>query len=408
MVKPLTSPAATRAGLISWPAAGALILLALSLRLIFPSLSVLLPDIMLSAGLSGATAGYITAVPMFCLGLFAPMASICIRHFGIERTLALALFFLAVGTAARGVLGLGGLFCGTLLAGGCIAICNVLLPVLVKRDFAAQAALITGLYVTAMNLGSAAAAGMTIPLMQAWNVEWPTALSLWAVPTALIALIWLPYLKNRDKIIVRSHPLISIWRDRLAWHVTIYMGLQSSMAYVVLGWMAPILRSRGLDPTTAGIVTSTCIIANLIGNLFAPILIRRAPDQRVLSMVLALGCGVSLIFLLFATPRWIWPLSVFIGFTQGATFATALTIIVLRSPNTETATLLSGMAQAAGYTIGAVTPLLVGLIYHWSGSFSSVSWLLAIVTLGTSTAGWLAGQNKYVIVSSLKTERLEN
>src|SRR5690606_29547195 len=101
-------------------------------------------------------------------------------------------------------------------------------------------------------------------------------------------------------------------------------------------------------------------------------------------------------------------LSMIIGFTQGATFAPALTIIVLRSPTTETATLLSGMAQTAGYTIGALTPLLVGLIHHWSGSFSPVSWLLAIVALGASLAGWLAGQNRYVIVPGLNPDRVEN
>ena len=44
-----------------------------------------------------------------------------------------------------------------------------------------------------------------------------------------------------------------MWRDPLAWKVTLFMGLQSALAYCVFGWLAPILRERGLDGITAGL-----------------------------------------------------------------------------------------------------------------------------------------------------------
>lgn len=387
--------------LISWPALSALLLLALNVRLIFPSLSVLLPEIIETADISAATAGYITTLPMLCLGLFGPVASICARRFGIERTLVIALTVLTAGTATRGMSGLSGLFIGTLLAGASIAVCNVLLPVLVKRDFASHAALITGLYVTAMNLGSAAAAGMTVPLVQSWDASWSTGLSVWAIPPAVALIVWLPRLKHKRQLRTQSSRSTNIVKSPLAWHVTVYMGLQSTMAFIVLGWMAPILHSRGLDPTAAGMVASACIVANLAGNLFAPALIRNSADQRLASIFLPLGCGLSLIFLLFATPDRVWPLALLIGFTQGATFATALTLIVLRSPDTGTATALSGMAQSVGYTIGAMASLIVGLIYDQSGSFTQIAWLLSIVVVGTTITGWSAGQNRLVSASSI-------
>lgn len=381
---------------ISWRAAGALVLLALNLRLVFPSFAVLLPEIIDAARISAGTAGYITALPMLCLGLFGPIAGSCARRFGIERTLFAALILLTVGTAARGM-SLSGLFLGTLLAGASIAICNVLLPVLVKRDFASHAALVTGLYVTAMNLGSAAAAGVTIPLIRSWNAGWPTGLSMWSVPTALSIIICLPYLKRRHTISPQRRRATNVWKNSLAWRISIYTGLQSSLAFIVLGWMAPILHGSGLDPAAAGIVASACIVANLAGNLFAPLMIRYSSDQRLISIFLPFGCGISLIFLLFATPGQVWPLAILIGFTQGATFATALTLIVLRSPDAETAASLSGMAQSVGYTIAAVGSLIVGLIYDQSGSFAAVSWLLSAVVIGTTLTGWSAGKNRFVV-----------
>jgi len=379
-------------------AIGALVLLAFNLRLIFPSLSVLLPEITRTTGISAATAGYVTALPMICLGVFAPIAPLCVHRFGVERTLVVALLGLAAGTALRGFHGLHGLVLGSLLAGACIAVCNVLLPVLVRRDFSGRVALVTALYVTAMNLGSAAAAALTIPLVRALDLAWSSGLALWALPVALAGALWLPRFKRLPDRRAGTYACGDVWRNRLAWQVTLYMGLQSSMAYTVLGWMAPILRERGMDPTTAGLATSACIIANLAGNLLAPAVIKRAPDQRLLSLVLALACGIPLIGLLIAPVAWVFPLSLVQGLAQGATFSTALTIIVLRSPNTETATLLSGMAQSAGYTIGALAPLLIGLIHHWSGSFISVLWLLVFVTLGTALSGWSAGRNRYVVL----------
>lgn len=380
-----------------WLAAGALILLAFNLRLIFPSLSVVLPEIVQSTGISISTAGYLTTLPMLCLGLFAPMAPLCVRHFGIERTLVAALVLLTVGTGIRGIHGLTGLFVGSILSGACIAISNVLLPILVKRDFSSSMALVTGLYVTSMNLGSAAAAAFTVPVMTFWNTGWQTGLALWSLPTAIIALVWLPRLRIRSSASVIPHTPATIWKDPLAWQITVYMGLQSSMAYTVLGWMAPILQSRGLDATAAGIITSACIVANLVGNLVAPALIKRTADQRLLTALLSLGCGTALIGLLFAPPMWLWPLSLVLGFAQGATFATALTIIVLRSRTTAAATSLSGMAQSVGYTIGAFAPLAIGLIHHWTGSYTPIAWLLSIITLGASLSGWMAGRNRYVL-----------
>jgi hypothetical protein len=56
------------------------------------------------------------------------------------------------------------------------------------------------------------------------------------------------------------------------------MGLQSAFACIVFGWLAPLLRDRGLDPADAGLVVSICILAQAVGCLLGfPIALRARP-----------------------------------------------------------------------------------------------------------------------------------
>jgi cyanate permease len=78
---------------------------------------------------------------------------------------------LACGIALRSQLGLIGLVLGSLLSGAAIGIIGVLLPGIVKRDFSAQAGLMTGVYTMALCLGAALAAGATVPLDQLFGQQ---------------------------------------------------------------------------------------------------------------------------------------------------------------------------------------------------------------------------------------------
>src|SRR3546814_12726931 len=74
-----------------------LMLIAFNLRPIFASLSVLLPEIVEQTGLSSAAAGYLTTLPVLCLGLFAPLAPKFAQRYGVEHTL---LGMLEIGRAS--------------------------------------------------------------------------------------------------------------------------------------------------------------------------------------------------------------------------------------------------------------------------------------------------------------------
>lgn len=374
-----------------------LMLIAFNLRPLFSSLSVLLPDLIDQTSLSSASAGYLTTLPVLCLGLFAPLAPRLSQRIGPERSLLLALLFLVAGTALRGLGDMYALFLGSALAGAAIATGNVLLPSVVKRDFPHRAALLTGLYTMALCGGAAAAAAFTLPLAHFFGNSWEAGLAVWAVPAAVVLLVWAPHALRATVVPRHSRRTVSgLTRDPLAWQVTLFMGLQSALAYCVLGWMAPILRSRGLDGIDAGFMLSMSVMAQVATCLLMPPLAVRFRDQRLINALLALVASLSLIMLLFAPVSTLWFWALLQGIGQGGLFAMAMTVIVLRSSDSHVAAHLSGMAQGVGYVLAAVGPLLVGVFHSLSGGYEASGWLFGALGLAAAFNGWGAGRAELV------------
>ena len=122
----------------------------------------------------------------------------------------------------------------------------------------------------------------------------------------------------------------SLWRDRLAWQVTVFMGSQSAMAYIVMAdcepiLREPILRERGLESAAAGYVVATAVVSQLVTSLITPSIAARCKDQRALAVGVALLVCTSLLVLMLGPlgVRWFW--AVLLGCGLGSGFALALT-----------------------------------------------------------------------------------
>lgn len=404
---PAPTPATTRGSAMLLGIS--LVLIAFNLRPALTSLSPVLPEIMQDRGLTPTDMSLLTTLPVLCLGLFAPFAPHLARRYGTERAILYLMVVLALGTVLRGLGSVPALVVGALLAGASIGIVNVLLPGLVKRDFPHRAALMTGLYTMALCAGAASAAGATLPLKVQLGNSWPAALAIWAVPLVVTILIWMPQaLRLRHGHGRTAFTVRGLWRDRLAWQITLFMGLQSALAYSVFGWLVPILRERGLNPVTAGLAVSVSILCQVAASLVAPSLATLGRDQRLWNL---LGIGITLIGLmglLFTPLSWIWPWAVLLGIGQGSLIAIALTIIVLRAPDAHVAAHLSGMVQSVGYVLAAIGPLLVGPLHSWTGDWSAVGIMFVLLSIGVAVFGLGAGRDRLVGVVStpvLPTEK---
>ena len=377
-----------------------LILVALNLRPALSSMAPLLSEVPGSLGLSAAQAGLLTTLPVLCLGLFAPLAPVLARRFGAERVVLGILLTLAGGIVLRSAFGQVGLFVGSILAGASIGVIGVLLPGIVKRDFAKQAGTMTGVYTMALCLGAAMAAGATVPLSEQLGHSWALGLGFWVVPALLAAVFWLPQVGEKHGAHQVAYRVRGLLRDPLAWQVTLYMGLQSSLAYIVFGWLPSILIGRGLTPTQAGLVLSGSVIVQLISSLAAPWLATRGKDQRlaiVIVMLLVLG---GLFGCLYAPLDGLWGWAILLGLGQGGSFSLALTLIVLRSRDAHVAANLSSMAQGFGYTLASMGPFAVGVVHDLTGGWNALGWIFGLVGLGAIIAGIGAGRALYVGASS--------
>lgn len=376
-----------------------LVLVALNLRPALSSMAPVLNQVTAGLGLSASAAGLLTTLPVLCLGLFAPLAPALARRLGSERVILGILFTLALAILVRSAMGVAGVFIGSLMAGASIGIIGVLLPGIVKRDFPQHAGTLTGVYTMALCLGAAMAAGATVPLTQHFGDSWALGLRFWMIPALLAMLVWLPQARRGHGLHKVSYRVRGLWRDRLAWQVTLYMGLQSSLAYIVFGWLPSILIGRGLSPTEAGLVLSGSVIVQLVSSLSAPWLATRGKDQRLAIVIVMLVTLAGLFGCLYAPISGLWGWAVLLGLGQGGTFALALTLIVLRSKDAHVAANLSSMAQGVGYTVASMGPFAVGLVHDLTSGWAAVGWIFAVLGVGAIIFGLGAGRALHVQVT---------
>jgi len=390
----------------------ALLLVALNLRPALTSVSPVLGSIAEALALSPSWQGILTTLPVLFLGLAAPLAPKLVRRIGPERSVFAALVVLALALLARPYIGTAGLFLGTAVAGGCIGIIGVLLPGIVKRDFLRRVSIMTGLYTVALNLGASAAAGTTEPLRQAlgglWqdasqgvsqgasNSSWQGALAFWLLPAVIAALFWLPQLKGTQPARVPARRGARLRHDPLAWQVSLFMGLQSSLAYIVFGWLPTILQDRGLAAVTAGLALSVSILLQVFTAILAPWIGSRMRDQRTVLIGVVTLTLIGLLGCLYAPIGSVWLWIVVLGLGQGGTFSMALTLLALRAPDATTAASLSAMAQGIGYTLAAMGPLLVGVLHDWSGGWNVVGFLVGAIALAALVMALGAGRDRQV------------
>ncbi len=274
--------------------AAALLLVSLNLRLVVAAVPPVLGEIRHATGLSSVGGGLLTALPVFCFGLAALAAPRLIRRFSMGPLLGLTLAAVICGCALRLVPSLFTLFAGTAVLGTGIAVGNVLLPGLIKRDFPLRRVLMTALYSVTLSGGAAIAAGLTVPIEHATGVGWRVAITLWGVFAVLALILWIPHVRGeraREAATIQA-PVRGLWRDPLAWCVSGFMGVQSFGFYALFSWLPTILRSHGMSATHAGWMLSyASVVRDDRRRSRAPSLERRMRHPGVVLLLCVALCA---------------------------------------------------------------------------------------------------------------------
>src|SRR5699024_6921487 len=112
--------------------------------------------------------------------------------------IGLIVLLLGIGTRSISVVFL--IFAGTLLVGAGIAICNVLLPGIIKEKFPTKVGVMTSIYTTTMGIFAATASGLSIPIADGLHLGWQIALIVWGFPALIGILVWI-YLSKKSNLI---------------------------------------------------------------------------------------------------------------------------------------------------------------------------------------------------------------
>lgn len=384
----------------------AVLLVAANMRPTITAVGPLLPQIGADTGLSPAGLGLLAAVPLVAWGAFSPVAHVLSRRFGMARSVLWSLILLAIGTIVRSLPGpQAGLWLGTVLIGAALAIANVLMPALVKRDFV-RVPLVMALYTALLGGFGAISSGVAVPISHAGP---PDAALGWRFALLVIGCALLPFavigwgLATRRTDAAhrtatdepRAAGRTGIWRDGLAWQVAAYMGLQSASFYMLVTWLATIAASLGRSAVVAGIDVMVYQVFSVVGSLVVPVLLRWGWARFVPAAIPVLGIlgTAGLMIAPNAVELWV----AVIGLFSGASLGMALTIIAQRARHHDSSAALSGMAQSVGYLVAACGPVLFGGLHAATGGWTAPFTLLLAVMVAQGVTGLFAGRDRYVL-----------
>jgi len=383
-----------------WPLWAGFILVALNMRLMFATVGPVLKNLQL-----GLTATLlVTTLPLLLLGLCSTAGIHLRQRMGEERALCVALVLLVIGCGVRWF-DQAGLIAGTMLGSAGIAVMNVIMPVLAKKRFGFQRmGLVMGIYALMMGVGAVLGASASFPLFEAFGADTPAAfhsLGLWTLPALLALFFWWPQWQHKPQASTAHHhahadnttPVVNVYKNRTAWALTLFFGLQTLNLYVFLPWMPTMLMDRGATQANAAWLFSLSQISLMVSSFLIPWLAARSTDHRGYLVLTILTCLFGTLGLHYAplSSAIVWVL--LLGFGQGAAPSLGAYLFVVKSASMETATHISAMAQTVGYLIAVTGPLAIGAMYQRSGDWSIPIWLLSAILVVELLVCLPAGRN---------------
>ncbi|MGH3450728.1 MAG: CynX/NimT family MFS transporter [Haloechinothrix sp.] len=380
----------------------AVVLVALNLRPAITSIGPLLGDARDALGATATWAGVLTTVPGLCFALAGLAAPRLARRIGVRSAVGLAMAVLSCGLVLRVLDGPFVVLGGTLVAAAGIAFANVLVPVVVKDSFPARVGLMTGIYTAALQAGGALGSAAT-PVLDDALGGWRQALASWAALAVLALVVWALAARRPSgrpagavrRPVERDPARRSLLRSPLAWVVTVFFGLQSFLAYVVMGWLPEVLMDAGVSKGDAGLQVGLLSLIAVPISLTVPSIAARQGSQTW--WIVGLGVfGLAGLFGLMLAPAQaplVWTMLLGLGMSV---FSLALTTIALRARTGDDTAQLSGMAQGFGYLLAALGPFLFGLLHDLTGSWTVPFMMLIGVLLAQMVFGALAGRPRFV------------
>lgn len=387
----------------------AMCLVAVNLRMTITGVGPLLDEIAADRDISPAALGALGSLPLLSWAVLSPFAHGLGARIGMSNAVSVSLVLLAGGTIWRSLDSSPiNLWLGTVLIGAGLAIANVLMPAVIKRDFKGRLGLAMGVYSALLGGLGAIAAGLVVPISRTEvggsPLGWQTALlaSGAFLPAAIVLWAWVtrPSGPRGEKVSAPDTGTIKprsagrrVWGDSVAWLVSLYMGAQSTAFYVLSTWLPTYFLTLGASPTLAGLGLMAFQFFGIVGSLVLPLVAQGKMERWAPALLPAVGIVAWVGFVVAPAAAVVW--IIIAGVTGGALLTMSLTLMATRARTHSDSSAISGMAQSVGYAIAALGPVAFGALYGLG-----VGWALPF------TVVWVAAGCMFVIGLAVGRPRL--
>ena len=365
-----------------WVTLAAIFFVSLNLRPSVTSVGPLLNTITNELSISSTQVSLLTSIPVFCMGLFAPLAVPFQKKLGYKWSINLLLVAIGLATAARIWFGsYTALIFTSFVAGIAIAIISPIINAFIKEHFPHKLAPVIGLYSLATGAGATISAGFTGVFFEQFN-SWQIALGLWGALTIIAIVLWTFAASDKDKPVENTQEdgqVRNPWKNKTAWLILLFFGLQTSLFFSLTTWLSPIAQEQGFSLVTASAVLTTMSLVQIIGNLFIPMLINKFPS-RIMWLYILLAIGSVGAGILFIDADWaMWVGAVILGISLAGLFPIGLMLPLDEAKNNGEASSWSSMVLAGGFMMSAIVPLLIGVVYDNVGTHLVSKWIFIIL-----------------------------
>ncbi len=349
----------------------AIFAISINMRPAITSIGPMLETIREQLTLSNAQVSLLTAVPVICMGIFATLAPLLSRKFGLKHTIYAMLILIGIMTILRGFIsGFLTLIGTAFLIGIAIAVIGPLLSAMIKQYFPDRAASVIGIYSFGMGVGSAASAGLTAVFFETTG-SYLFALSIWSVLALLGLVAWFLAMKGNTEVSQLNSVVVkgkqkkmkSPWKTRKAWLFLLFFGLQSSAFFSIITWLAPIAISAGMTLLQAGMLLSVMTTVQIFLNIIIPLLMQRFPARKFWLFLMVVAGMIAVVFFWTGIHPLMWAGACIMGIPLGGLFPIALLLPLDETNTAEEASSWTAMMQTGGFIIGGLLPLLIAVVY---------------------------------------------
>lgn len=357
-----------------WLLLAAILLTAVNLRIALASVSPVYGFIQEDFGIGRAAAGLLVTLPVLCMALFAPLASVVGDWLGRRAMILSSIALIGLATALRFEGGPFALFPSAVAVGVGIATIQALMPEVIKRNFPDKSATVNGAYTASMALGATVAASAVVPITSATG-SWPASLSVWGILTVPALLAWLTVgagAEGEARSEGSGEVRLPLGVPRV-WMAMAFFAMTSLMYFSILSWISQVFEDEGLSQTSAGLILSTFTGIQIFSAFAIPAIANRFPDRRpvLIAVIATTVVGLLLAALVPSVAPWMpWVCAAMLGASQGALFPLALTLPLDNTRTPQMAGRLTSACFLAGYSVAAVGPAAIGAARDAMGGFT--------------------------------------